>query len=108
MTPLPNMAEVVRIKSTTTQYSKLLERFCAPYYSLIATQEYNRLNGTTVDSVFQKRYFSSRSSNGIALSLTPDNKAVNGMLKSTRDGIPISQAPQLAFSLKKPCNKIWP
>lgn len=81
MTPLPNMAEVIRTKSTTKQYSQLLERFCAPYYSEVATQEYNRLNGTTVDSVFQKRYFSLRSQNGVTLSTSPDYKAVNGTLK---------------------------
>lgn len=81
MTPLPNMAEVIRTKTTTTQYSQLLERFCAPYYSVVATQEYNRLNGTTVDSVFQKRYFSLRSQNGANLSISPDNKAVSGTLK---------------------------
>lgn len=81
MTPLSNMAEIIRTKGTTTQFSRLLERFCAPYYSAVATLEYNRLNGTTVDSVFQKRYFALRSQNGAALSLTPDRKAVNGTLK---------------------------
>lgn len=81
MTPLANMAEIIRTKQTTTQFSQLLERFCAPYYSLVATQEYNRLNGTTVDSVFQKRYFALRSQNGATLSVSPDNKAVNGTLK---------------------------
>lgn len=81
MTPLPNMAEVIRTKTTTTQFSKLLERFCAPYYNVLATQDYNRLNGTTVDSVFQKRYFSLRSQGGMNLSVSPDNKAVSGTLK---------------------------
>ena len=50
MTPLSNMAEIIRTKQTTSSFSQLLERFCAPYYSEIATQDYNRLNGTTVDS----------------------------------------------------------
>ena len=81
MLPLTNMAEIIRTKKTTTAYSQLLERFCAPYYSETATNEYNRLNGTTVDSVFQKRYFSTRSQDGAPLVVTPDRKAVNGTLK---------------------------
>jgi len=81
MTPLSNMAEIIRTKQTTSSFSQLLERFCAPYYSEIATQDYNRLNGTTVDSVFQKRYFALRSQNGATLSISPDKKAVNGTLK---------------------------
>jgi len=81
MLPLTNMAEVIRTKKTTSGYSKLLERFCAPYYSPSASLELNRLNNTTNDSVFQKRYFSERSQNGAPLSLTPDKKATNGTLK---------------------------
>jgi uncharacterized surface protein with fasciclin (FAS1) repeats len=81
MLPLTNMAEIIRTKKTTTGYSKLLERFCAPYYSVEASKELNRLNNTTNDSVFQKRYFSLRSQNGATLSLTPDNKSTNGTLK---------------------------
>lgn len=81
MLPLTNMAEIIRTKNTTNSYSQLLERFCAPYYSEAATNEYNRLNGTAIDSVFQKRYFSTRSQDGLSLVLTPDKKAVNGTLK---------------------------
>lgn len=81
MTPLSNMAEIIRTKPITTQYSQLLERFCAPYYSLTATRDYNRIYGTTVDSVYQKRYFSQRSQNGATLASDPDGKAVNATLK---------------------------
>jgi len=81
MVPLSNMAEIIRTKHATSQYSNLLERFCAPYYSEVATQGYNRIYETYVDSVFQKRYFSTRSQNGGNLTVTPDNKAVNGTLK---------------------------
>ncbi len=81
MLPLRNMAEVIRTKETTSKYSKLLERYCAPYYNADATKEYNRLFKTSVDSVYLKRYFSNRSYGGTALNLTPDNKAVNGILK---------------------------
>jgi hypothetical protein len=81
MLPLKNMAEIIRAKETTNQYSQLIERFCAPYYNVTATNEYNRLYNASVDSVFQKRYFSDRSQGGSSLVLTPDNKAVNGTLK---------------------------
>ncbi len=81
MVPLNNMAEIIRTKKTTTQYSKLLERYCAPYYNANATLEYNRIFNANVDSVYQKRYFSERSQGGNPLIVTPDNKAVNGILK---------------------------
>jgi hypothetical protein len=81
MSPLKNMAEIIRTKNTTSEYSHLLERFCAPYYSETATEEYNRLYGTSVDSVFQKRYFASRSQGGSELSVDPDGNAVDGTLK---------------------------
>lgn len=81
MVPLNNMAEIIRTKKTTTQYSELLERFCAPYYNNEATLQYNRIFNLNVDSVYQKRYFSNRSQDGRPLIVTPDNKAVNGILK---------------------------
>lgn len=81
MTPLSNMAEIIHTKSTTKKFSALLERFCAPYYNETITKEYNRLNDAAVDSVFEKRYFSERSKGGVPLSVTPEGKSVNGMLK---------------------------
>jgi len=82
LTPMTNMAEFINSHSTMSGYAKLLDRFCAPYYAGdVATREYNRLNGTNVDSVFQKRYFSERSQGGEALTLTPAEGPVNGKLK---------------------------
>lgn len=81
MTPLPNMAEIINTNASTQKYAKLLDRFCAPYYSRTATEEYNRLYGTSYDSVFQKRYFSLRSQGGQPLDLTPAESPVNGSLK---------------------------
>lgn len=82
MLPLQNMAELLRTKPTTTQFSDFLERFSAPFYGGInATREYNRLNGTSVDSVFQKRYFSKRSQGGLLLQTTPEGKTFDGLLK---------------------------
>lgn len=76
MMPLKNMAELIRSKSQTSQFNNLLERFCAPYYSKTATDNYNRLYNKSVDSVFQKRFFSSKSQDGQPLNVSPDNGPV--------------------------------
>lgn len=81
MTPLPNMAELVASKPQTSMFNRLMERFCAPYYNESATENYNRLNNTQVDSVFQKRFFSEKSQGGLPVNATPDNGPVEGMLK---------------------------
>lgn len=81
MPPLPNMAAIINKNANTQGYAKLLDRFCAPYYSRTATEEYNRIYGTSYDSVFQKRYFAERSQGGSPLELTPAEAPVNGMLK---------------------------
>ena len=82
VTPLQNMAELIRTTKKSQGYSKLLDRYCAPYYAGdVVTREYNRLYGTNVDSVFQKSYFSQRSHGGTALLLTPQEGPVNGTLK---------------------------
>lgn len=54
-----NMAQIVRNHANMSQWSTLLDRFCAPYYDAEATQAYNRLYGGN-DSVFVLRYFSSQ------------------------------------------------
>lgn len=52
-----NMAEILREKSETSGWSKLLDRFSAPYYDKYKTDQYNRTHTTQVDSVFTLRYF---------------------------------------------------
>ena len=65
ITPLDNMAEIIRKKPSTSLYSKLLERFSAPFYDPAATSNYNaNFMELVVDSVYQKRYFSNRSQGG--------------------------------------------
>jgi hypothetical protein len=54
----PNMAEILRQHSEMSQWSKLIDRFSAPYYDEYKTAEYNRLYGQKVDSVFTLCYFS--------------------------------------------------
>ncbi len=82
VTPLPNMAEVLRQKPDASMWNSLLERYCAPFPldQSVATQ-YNYLYETQVDTVFQKRFFSEKSQGGIAVNQTPDRRAVNGQLK---------------------------
>lgn len=80
--PLPNMAEYLSINRETSIYSSLLERFCAPYYNEVATQEFNRLYpNAQVDSVFEVRYFSKRSQGENGISITPDKGPVPAKLK---------------------------
>ena len=87
ITPLPNMAEVIRSKADASSFNTLLERFCAPYPDLHPDQEgsltmqYNYLyENNRTDTVYQKRFFSQKSQGGVALSMSPDNGPVS-MLK---------------------------
>ncbi len=62
VTPLENMAEILRKKSQTKTFSRFLDRFSVPYYTgRDVTNAYNLEYGTSVDSVFQWRYLSKRS-----------------------------------------------
>ena len=72
-----NMAQILRSHANMSQWSTLIDRFCAPYYSEAATQNYNRLYGTQ-DSVFVLRYFSSQ--NRQELELDPNRQAVEATL----------------------------
>ena len=72
-----NMAQIVRSHANMSSWSTLLDRFCAPYYSEKATQDYNRLNGTQ-DSVFVLRYFSSQ--NKQELEVDPNRQTVEAKL----------------------------
>lgn len=87
VTPLPNMAELIRSKSNVSEYNRLLERFCAPYPDKnpdrdgSPTMLYNFNYGVQVDTVYQKRFFSDKSQNGEALLENPDGGAIPGKLK---------------------------
>ena len=80
--PLPNLAELLRQKPDASQWTRLIERFCAPYpLDRSVAEQYNYLYNAQVDTIFQKRFFSEKSQGGQAVSQTPDKKAVNGQLK---------------------------
>lgn len=58
MTPLPNMADLIAQNPNMTIFSRLLERFSAPYYcGEEVTKHYNELYNTDVDSVYERRFF---------------------------------------------------
>lgn len=75
--PPGNMAEVIRTNGESTMFSRMLERFSAPYYSSNITKNYNDyavLYGEAViDSIFEKRYISERSHGGELKTAPTDN-----------------------------------
>lgn len=72
MLPLKNMSDIIASKPEVSQYSKLLQRFAAPFYvGKENTDQYNYLYNTAVDSVFEMRYFSEKS-HGTSLSTDDD------------------------------------
>ena len=81
-TPLPNMAEMIRKKAVASEFNRILERYCAPYPDMTPqannsiTMQYNNTYGTHVDTVYQKRFFSDKSQDGLPLNLTPKRSPV--------------------------------
>ena len=74
LVPLDNMAEVIRRNKNTQIFSRILERFSAPYYAGVeATRSYNLEYGTEIDSLFEKRYFALRSKGGEVNKKKPNN-----------------------------------
>ncbi len=69
--PPGNMAEMIRQNPNTFYFSKMLDRFSAPYYNERLTKQYKALNEIKADSVYEKRYISNRSQGGGAISRTP-------------------------------------
>ncbi len=83
--PLDNMAQIVNTKPQCSIYCKLLERFSAPYYIGKANVDfYNDMYKTNVDSIFQKRYFSTWSQGGKAL-ISDDDNGLHGSEQLTFD-----------------------
>lgn len=89
LTPLPSMADLISQNQGMQGYARLLNRFCAPYRhddKDEMTIEYNRIYGTSIDTLYEKRYFAQRShaeadNQARSLDLTPDREGVPGMLK---------------------------
>lgn len=65
--PLDNMAEIIRKNANSQTYSRILERFSAPFYmGKDATDAYNMEYNASIDSLFEKRYYANRSKGGEA------------------------------------------
>lgn len=86
LTSSDNMAAIIHNHAVTSQFSSLIDRFCAPYYDETATKEYDRLMNST-DSVYVLRYFSENSHTGDygtttsgELNTDPDGKSVEAEL----------------------------
>ena len=73
--PPGNLAQMLRESDDTKWFSRMLDRFCAPYYDAQTTLNYNdnaKLNNThQIDSIYQWRYFSERSQGAQALERDP-------------------------------------
>lgn len=81
-----NMAEVIRNNPKTQLFSKMLDRFSAPYYDYDLTEQYKALHpDLDIDSVFQKRYLAERTQSGSGTMLGPDNKSLGDFPYLTYD-----------------------
>ena len=77
--PLVNMAEAIHKDASSKAFATLMDRFCAPYYNASATLDYQRLYGTE-DSVFVKRYFTTRGQGNREFLTTPADTLALGYL----------------------------
>lgn len=84
--PFQNMAEIIRRHANTSQWSHLLDRYCAPYYDRNKTNQYNSLYPDhRVDSVFTLRYFADRRNDNLTTqSLPPTTEFPDGKSVSAR------------------------
>jgi uncharacterized surface protein with fasciclin (FAS1) repeats len=57
--PPSNMAQYIKDNPKTQVFSKLLDRFCAPFYDQTVNTDYRALHNEFTDSIFVKRYFAS-------------------------------------------------
>ena len=71
LVPPGNLAEVIRTNGESNYFSRMLDRFSAPYYDAQTTKNYNDFaivnNLPQIDSIYQKRFMSARSQGGSLL-----------------------------------------
>lgn len=84
--PPGNMAQVIRESGETNLFSRILDRFSAPYADANTTKAYNdwaMQNGRTqIDQIYQLRYLSNRSQNGEVNNEEPNGGTVyDGLLR---------------------------
>jgi len=68
LVPPGNLAELIRTNGESNYFSRMLDRFSAPYYESATTKNYNdyaQANGLPlIDSIYQKRYMSLHTQGG--------------------------------------------
>ncbi len=78
LTPLPNMAELLRTNGRTNIFSHMIDRWSAPFYNRTVTEAYKNVMAARgidwKDSIFTKRYFSSNSYGHVALNRDPQGQ----------------------------------
>ena len=80
MTASDNMASIIRSHSNMSEWSKLIDRYTAPYYDETTTKNYDRLYNST-DSVFVLKYFSEVANTPTGTNkVDPDKQAVGAYL----------------------------
>lgn len=83
LVPSGNIAEVLRTSGESNYFSRMLDRFSAPFYDAQTTRNYNDYAQANklalIDSIFQKRYFSQRSQ-GAILNIDPNGTEVSQLL----------------------------
>ena len=76
ITPLPNMAELLRTNGETNIFSHMLDRWSVPFYNQGVTRQYKEIMQSRgqvfEDSIFTKRYFSDKSWRSAALNRDPN------------------------------------
>jgi uncharacterized surface protein with fasciclin (FAS1) repeats len=55
--PADNMAEYMRKNDDTQLFSRLIHRFCAPYYNAAVTNTYRQLHPDFTDRIYVKHFF---------------------------------------------------
>ena len=82
--PPGNLAEVIRNNGNSNYFSRMLDRFCAPFYDGSLTGRYNdyaqAYGKQHIDSIYQMRYFSQRSQGSKALNIDPNATEVPNLL----------------------------
>ena len=73
LVPPKNMAQFLKESNNSQQFSRLLDRFCAPYYREMDNVDYVQTHPGFTDSLFLKGYFSER---GGAVAY-PNEKLIN-------------------------------
>ena len=84
LVPPGNLAEVIRNSGESNYFSRMLDRFSAPFYVGSLTARYNdyaqAYGKQPIDSIYQMRYFSARSQGSVGLTMDPNMQPFPNLL----------------------------